>query len=286
MPERKEPGLGDLSPNRRPAPSVTQRANQSVPRSGRSAAKPAPARSGSVLATVLATIAILATGALSYLWYQTSQKQAQSLELLSQQQTQLAERIDRIIADLESNGVATSESQDELKEQDAFLLSEIRKLWDLSNKRNRPDIDSLQAQVAALSEDIASANEYLVEQTEGLRSERRDAIAEVRQTLEQTVAEQAQQQGQALDEMQAALNELPNAQMLNAIATQQQASQTQVLELRLAVESLDEQLSRLSAAAGDDLTLQEWINLVDASRQELAQRINALQIELEAANTP
>ncbi|WP_119393246.1 hypothetical protein [Salinibius halmophilus] len=289
MPERREPGLGDFSPSSR-KPAVKQQAPSSsaprptnVQRPGRT--KPAPKSSQGKLATVLAIIAIIATAAGGFLLYQGQQLQAQTLAQLTNQQTQIAERIDRVIADLENNGVATSESQEALVEQDEFLLSEIRKLWDLSNKRNRPNIEALQTDVntlAATAETLSAQVTALDGLSSTLSGQIDNRVASAQATLQSQINEQTSAQNQAINRVQAQINNLPNAEMLSNISAQQQTAQAQVLELRLAVEALEEQINRLSAAAGSDMTLSQWISVMDASRIELSQRISALQLQLES----
>lgn len=294
MSERREPGLGDLSPTpRKPAAKRPVQPNSAAPRPasaqrpGRSPAKPAKvqAAGGSKLATVLAIIAIIATSAVGFLLYQNQQLQAQTLTQLATQQTQIAERIDRVMADLQNNGVATSESQEALIEQDEFLLTEIRKLWDLSNKRNRVNIETLEADVATLSSNaqaLASQVAVLNELPARIDSQLEERVAGIQQSLATELASQSAQQQGALNTVQAQLNALPDAKLLANVSAQQQTAQAQVLELRLAVETLDEQIAALSAAAGGDMSLSQWISVMDASRIELSQRISALQIQLES----
>ena len=58
------------------------------------------------------------------------------------------QRISFLEEEISSIKAVNEESIDSLEEQTKFIDKEIRKLWDLSNKRNRKNIDSLTIQLA------------------------------------------------------------------------------------------------------------------------------------------
>ena len=58
------------------------------------------------------------------------------------------QRISFLEEEISSIKAVNEESIDSLEEQTKFIDKEIRKLWDLSNKRNRKNIDSLSIQLA------------------------------------------------------------------------------------------------------------------------------------------
>ena len=58
------------------------------------------------------------------------------------------QRISFLEEEISSIKAVNKESIDSLEEQTKFIDKEIRKLWDLSNKRNRKNIDSLTIQLA------------------------------------------------------------------------------------------------------------------------------------------
>ena len=62
------------------------------------------------------------------------------------------ERISSLEEEISSIKTVNKESIDSLEEQTKFINKEIRKLWDLSNKRNRKSIDSLTNQLTELQE--------------------------------------------------------------------------------------------------------------------------------------
>ena len=62
------------------------------------------------------------------------------------------ERISSLEEEISSIKTVNKESINSLEEQTKFINKEIRKLWDLSNKRNRKSIDSLTNQLTEVQE--------------------------------------------------------------------------------------------------------------------------------------
>lgn len=62
------------------------------------------------------------------------------------------QRISFLEEEISSMKALNEESIDSLEEQTKFIDKEIRKLWDLSNKRNRKNIDSLTIQLTEVNE--------------------------------------------------------------------------------------------------------------------------------------
>ena len=62
------------------------------------------------------------------------------------------QRISFLEEEISSIKAVNKESIDSLEEQTKFIDKEIRKLWDLSNKRNRKNIDSLTFQLTEVNE--------------------------------------------------------------------------------------------------------------------------------------
>ena len=62
------------------------------------------------------------------------------------------QRISFLEEEISSIKAVNEESIDSLEEQTKFIDKEIRKLWDLSNKRNRKNIDSLTIQLTEVNE--------------------------------------------------------------------------------------------------------------------------------------
>ena len=62
------------------------------------------------------------------------------------------QRISFLEEEISTMKAVNEESIDSLEEQTKFIDKEIRKLWDLSNKRNRKNIDSLTIQMSEVNE--------------------------------------------------------------------------------------------------------------------------------------
>ena len=78
------------------------------------------------------------------------------------------QRISFLEEEISSMKAVNEESIDSLEEQTKFIDKEIRKLWDLSNKRNRKNIDSLTIQLTevktSIEELLKSNNSILAKQ--------------------------------------------------------------------------------------------------------------------------
>ncbi len=64
------------------------------------------------------------------------------------------ERISFLEEEVNSMKIENEETLDSLEEKTKFIDKEIRKLWDLSNKRNRKNIDSLTNQLKEVKESV------------------------------------------------------------------------------------------------------------------------------------
>ena len=75
------------------------------------------------------------------------------------------ERISFLEEEIDSMKIANEETLDSLEEKTKFIDKEIRKLWDLSNKSNRKNIDSLTLQLKEVKEsfeEISKANNSIL----------------------------------------------------------------------------------------------------------------------------
>ena len=74
-------------------------------------------------------------------------------------------RISFLEEEIDSMKIANEETLGSLEEKTKFIDKEIRKLWDLSNKRNRKNIDSLTLQLKEVKEsfeEISKANNSIL----------------------------------------------------------------------------------------------------------------------------
>ncbi len=105
--------------------------------------------SGRVAITALA-LALLSLAGGGYLWLQELHQELQSARTQLQN---VSKTVSVTGESLNRSGSAVDEVKDELK----AINFEIRKLWDLSNKRNRPMIEAQENQLDDLAKNVAAA---------------------------------------------------------------------------------------------------------------------------------
>ena len=99
-------------------------------------------------------LAVLVLGLSASGYFLASQQQA--LAEAEAARAQAEARLARIEDQLSLTGQALSETENETQSQINFWESEIRKLWDVTNKRNRAWIEENQAAVKRLKSDLES----------------------------------------------------------------------------------------------------------------------------------
>tara|TARA_B100002003_G_scaffold222986_1_gene227159 strand:+ start:37 stop:690 length:654 start_codon:yes stop_codon:yes gene_type:complete len=85
------------------------------------------------------------------------------------------QRISFLEEEISSMKAVNEESIDSLEEQTKFIDKEIRKLWDLSNKRNRKNIDSLTIQLT----DVKTSFEKLFKSNNSILAKQRARALEI-----------------------------------------------------------------------------------------------------------
>ncbi|WP_426416299.1 hypothetical protein [Aestuariirhabdus sp. LZHN29] len=228
------------------------------------AAKPAKA---SPLLMVVVVLLVLAIGAISFFGYQ--QTQALRAELASNQQAfeltlqRLQDVTGKVTATGESMDLSDTKVQAELK----VLNSEVRKLWDVSNKRNKRNIENNAAQLENLSKSVAR-------------------VGKSEQALEKSLAAQRE----AMDVERQRTNELASQIQLSAT---EQAARLESLQERLdTVGTLEARIDLLQKQLSADIDSvnarakgnADAVRSIDAFRRqvngqllELRESINRLQ---------
>jgi chromosome segregation ATPase len=123
---------------------------------GRKAGGPAPQGMGTGLKLLifLAALGVLGGGWLVWQKVQTLDAALDaSAEALKSSQDELGSLQNKV----QSQDKSLSKTGDQIGTAVAKLDLEVRKLWDLSNKRNRPDIEKLQKDVAAMTRQLEAA---------------------------------------------------------------------------------------------------------------------------------
>jgi DNA repair exonuclease SbcCD ATPase subunit len=162
------------------APSEDDIASRRTSRRG----EPVTSRSRSSAAGVVTNlvIALLIAGLTACGWFIATQNDA--LQQARAERADAVERLERIERRLSLTDEALDQSDAETQNQLQYWESEIRKLWDVSNKRNRDWIEENQRAVASLQGDLAAQNRSIGE-VRAQATDLRRAIGTQEQILEQ-----------------------------------------------------------------------------------------------------
>jgi len=163
-------------------------------------------------------------------------------------------RMESISAQVHETGTSFAETGNVLESKFAFFESEIRKLWDVANKRNKKDIASNSAQLKTL-------NGNLKKSQQGLQSELKSL------TGEQTKSTRAV----------AKLNKLLISENTALRASLEEQSE-QVLLMNGELEILQRRLNSVPNNLSERVAInEEAVQAIDASRKQLLSRVLQLQ---------
>ena len=216
---------------------------------------------------------VLATGGL---FYQNSQLSS-ALERQNQWLNRSADRIQVLEDELVATGRTLSKSGNTFEKRMADSEFEIRKLWDLSNKRNKVDIAANEKTIKALQKTLNSQQAALKD----LRQAQADENA-TRKNQVQALQTEQQVFSQRVSSMVAA-NEV--------LKEEQQQLTGQLADLKKQIVKVDTKaLTQLSKT----LALHaERLDSIDATRRQLTGSVtrlttdvNALQLQVKAISEP
>lgn len=221
--------------------------------------QPPGSRNGPLLIVLLLIVA--GAGAGGWLMWQEVEKLsaelAQSKEMLSESRTNLG--------DLQQNIASQSSTLDQtgskIREELDFHMSEIRKLWDLSNKTNKPDIQANEKAIAGAKSTLASQKKQLTVVQSDLKAAQKAA-----QTA-QAQAKQAQLQSSAINSQ---VSELET--QLSELTAQNKA-------LKNMINSQEAVIKELQSTAGKALNNQltdivQRLDSIDAHRRQVNARLD------------
>jgi chromosome segregation ATPase len=267
----------NLQPERKPVPAA-----------------PAP-KETSGNSWVMITLLIVSGVAIGYLALQ----QYSLTQLLNSYEERLELADDRIIAlersltetdeSVAMNGTAINAQFKAIKNETDFQMSEIRKLWDVANKRNRQWIEDNQASLKSQEGLIAGLDNSLKNLQTNLstlqNSQQSDEqlLAELSSSLATEQAELAALSlamdtvGEEVDAVNRSINEVLQANI-----------DERLLTLTLTQENLQSEQgsidSRVLTNGNDIAEINESLRAVDAYRLETSQRLSALVAQLETLN--
>ncbi len=222
-------------------------------RSGRSEA-PKQSNFNGLLVFVIVLMAIM-MGIGGYTLFEVQEKLVRSNQLLEQGQ----ENTRRLDSRLAATGTDVSKTLQDLKAQMNTNFTEIDKLWAVSHRQNKPDIQKNVRAIAGLKRDLgAKINSMSVlvnkmsSQYQAIQNELTGLREGLRQDNEELITEIALLRGQVQDQ---AVDQGATKRNLN---------------------SLDRQMKEMQAA----------IDSIDAHRRQISQKLNELQNNIQASGSP
>jgi len=222
-------------------------------RSGRSEA-PKQSNFNGLLVFVIVLMAIM-MGIGGYTLYEVQERLERSNQLLEQGQENTRQLDSRLAA----TGTDVSKTLQDLKAQMNTNFIEIDKLWAVSHRQNKPDIQKNVRAIAGLKRDLGAKIDSMSGSVKKMSSQYQAILNELtglreglRQDNEELITEIALLRGQVQDQ-----------------AVLQGASKRNL-------NSLDRQMKEMQAA----------IDSIDAHRRQISQKLNELQNNIQASGSP
>ncbi|WP_028305199.1 hypothetical protein [Oceanospirillum maris] len=298
VPERDD---DDLMPvGRMPVGNVPEGRSSEGGKPPRVASKRA-GTSGSLGLLWVAIVLLLA--GLAAVFYQNTQL----IGKLAEQQSNLnkaGERIQLLESELTATGLDLSQSGSTLEKRIEISELEIRKLWDLSNKRNRPDIAQNATTLKTLSQKLSALEADLKGQQVALKDEivARDNQDKALKTEQATYSQRFTVLNTDLGSLKTSLNELKTGfsgqkTELNALQTKLSAANLSMnanigeldrnqAQLKTQIEAFGRQLAKKDEGLeyqNIEQTLQDYderLDAIDASRRQLTSHVTRLNTEV------
>ena len=239
----------DIIPSIKPAQDEVA----SYRRSGRSEA-PKQSNFNGLLVFVIVLMAIM-MGFGGYTIYEVQERLARSNELLDQGQENTRQLESRLAA----TGTDVSKTLQDLKAQVNTNFTEIDKLWAVSHRQNKPNIQKNVRAIAGLKGDLGAKINSMNASVTTMSSQYQTILNELSglregllQDNEELITEIALLRGQVQDQ-----------------AVVQEASKRKL-------NSMDRQMKET----------QEAIDSIDAHRRQISQKLNELQNDIQGVNSP
>ena len=221
----------------------------------------APSGGGAAVANALVTVALIGLAAAGWFVFEQHERLLDSRRELSNAQTRIAALEDRLRLTDETLTEAGADTNQQL----SFWETEIRKVWDIANKRNRGWIEANRDNVGKLTASLGNVEETLgelqgaatrLESAVGQQQEVADRVTAVDMQLQRLV----QQQRDLVDKVNAA-SQIANslkAGLERRVAENEEAIaafDAQRLELQAAMVELRSQVGGASPSADPSPTL-------------------------------
>lgn len=232
----------------------------------------------------LSLVGIIALGGVGFYKYT-------ELLALSVQQSDLLQKATQRIQVLENELVQTgrdlSQSGSTLEKRVADSEHEIRKLWDLSNKRNKVDIAKNEADLNQLQKSVAG-----LEKRQKDAAEEISALARTLNSADSKLQAEIRSAGSSLAAMSDRLSKVETAsqqarkelERLNAASESSNVIQEQA-QLREKLAVLEKSLAGIDAEAIQNVQLvlsvyDERLDAIDASRRQLTSNVTRLNTDV------
>lgn len=226
---------------------------------GKGTSTPPVAASSKGINSLLALLVLVLLLACGWLGQQVWQMKSQVTEMSSS--LDLArKRIDQLGQEVFVTGSSFTESGNVIEQKFKFFDSEIRKLWDVSNKRNKASIKKNTTQIGAVSSDLKKiSNQHKSDQSQlkSLKDQQAGLTRKLKQVNSQLIAE--------------------NTTMRATLEDQSE----QMLLVRGELELMQRRLKSVPNDLAQRVkNNEEAVEAIDAARRQLINSINQLQSRL------
>jgi cell division protein FtsB len=236
---------------------------------------------GTVLLLCLLGVAVILLALQQYSQYQLQQSYEERLSLADERIVNLEKSLTQTDESVAFNETAINAQFKAIKSDTDMHMDEIRKLWDVSNKRNKDWIEENQAAIADQLQQINTAKASLSELATKQAADA-SAIESINNRIAgfankddlDSLAESLEQTQQELASLTAQITEM-NAQ-LDALS--QENYEERLLTLTLTQENLLAEQSRNTANLAE---ISQNIEAIDAGRAETIKRLTALTNQLD-----
>jgi len=230
------------------------------------------------------------TGGGWYLW-DTLQKVRVDLGRASGLSDSLNMQLDVLQSSFESGQLSRTQSGQKVGEKLALLDSEVRKLWDLSNKANKSAIKTNKGEIAINSAGLESLKGVLATQKNSLEKtvgdhqgllEKQATKHDVRLSiLESRLAEQ---EDKFSGEFGRSVTDLKKE--LKGLETSNRSLRDIIVKQGSLIEQLEATFNQQGGANEEIESLQQAVNSIDAYRLQVNRRLDRLDREVEAIDSP
>ncbi|CAM3693646.1 hypothetical protein [Parendozoicomonas haliclonae] len=250
----------ERSAKARPARPAAKKNNDSQPK--------APSRFP--VGTMVLGVALLALAGGGYLQLQAVQKELQDTRSrLAMTSSQLMD----VSGTVSETGETLNRSGNEVKDELKAVNFEIRKLWDLANKRNRPMIESQEKELDSLTKNLAATEKSLSGSVSKISGDIK--------ALEKTAGE--------LDGVKKELRAMNAELVAGSTVNREQldAMQKTIDNLSVSVKKALDSNKTLSANVSKQMKdYEEKIKAVDAHRQQVNRRLVQIEASIRNLSSP